>query len=235
MKRQVKYRVLTIQSKLAVDIRLTADTNNAIQQNRTFAFGETTTELNGDFYTSVNLFPFININIIRRGDLDENGVWRKAPFSRDDNIGLTRYQLSIFIAELQRIHEAIRIPEMFSYFNKRLQVNEELANKYRRVFTIGSTTFEMLPLVITQPDDTRVEGIKLKFNNEQSSVLLTLNDLDSLSFTLTNLDIDTIVWLMYLTYLRTGETNVNQPQVSTIRKGPVVDILPKAADIEDLL
>ena len=62
---------------------------------------------------------------------------------------------------------------------------------------IGTVTLELTAVVITQQDESRVEGIKMKYNNEQSTVLLTLNDLRSLIFTLEHTDIDNVSMSLY--------------------------------------
>lgn len=221
MKRQVKYRIMTIPKKMMVELRMTVDT----ARTRFSPNGENTTEVNGDIYTSLSLFPLVCLSITRPAEFDENGQRQRPPFNPNDSLGLTRYQLPIFISELDRIAENMKVPELYSYVNQRLTVNEELADRYRRVFAIGNVTVEMLPVVISQPDETKVEGIKLKFNNEGSTVPLTLNDIESLLFTLEHLDVDVIALQLHLTYLR----NISSPQPNPINTqlGTEVDIKPK--------
>jgi hypothetical protein len=119
-------------------------------------------------------------------------------------------------------------PELYSYVGSRLELDNTLAEKIRRIFLIVSMTVELSAVVITQADETKVEGIKLKFNNENSTVQLTLNDIDSLLFTMEHLDIDSIVLLMYSMYMKNGTTNIVAPPVN--RPAPVVDIKPKTDD-----
>ena len=92
----------------------------------------------------------------------------------------------------------------------------------------------MLPSVtllegVNRVDDTRVEGIKMKFNNEQSSVLLTLNELDSLVFNLRNMDVDSVALLLYLNYINkpAGTKNFNANALT-----PKVDIAPKESEFK---
>ena len=65
-------------------------------------------------------------------------------------------------------------------------------------------------------------GSHVKFNNEQSSILLTLNDLDSIIFNLNHIDVDSIALLMYTNFVKRGEINSS---FNNIKQN--VDILPK--------
>lgn len=226
MKRQVRYKVMTITGKLNLEIRLTVD------DSRTSRFGgnESTFSANGDTYTSLNLFPIIALNIVRRSQVTEEGQIQRPAFNPNDTLGMSRYHVPIFLSELERAFESLKVPDMYSYVSKRLTVNEELAERHRRVFSIGMTVVEMTPVVISQPDETKVEGIKLKFNNEESTVLLTINDIEALLFTLRTVEIDTIVLTMHMEYLRTGSSNIDPSKVPSINRGPIVDIVPKDTD-----
>lgn len=221
MKRQIRYRIMTIPKKMTVELKMTVDT----MKSRFAPNGESTNELNGDVYTGLSLFPLVCLVITRQADYDENGQRQRLPYNPNDSLGMTRYQLPIFIGELIRMGESMKVPELYSYVEQRLVVNEELADRHRRVFVIGNMTVEMLPVVITQPDETKVEGIKLKFNNEGSTVPLTLNDLESLMFTLQHLDVDTISLQLHMTYLRAISSPT--PNAISAQRGGEIDIRPK--------
>ena len=75
-----------------------------------------------------------------------------------------------------------------------------MAEKITKKFKVGNNYVELTPVVISLLDDTRVEGIKLKINNEESTVLLTVNDIESLAFTLTNSQFDLIVINLFKMY-----------------------------------
>lgn len=212
MKQIVRYRHLTIPGKLTSDIRIMVDDRGS----------EYHSNMNMNDSTSINLFPVINLSITRLGDVDENGNKIKAPWNPNDSLGMTKYNLPIFVDELYNIQQDMKIPELYTYHGKRLEINEEIASKIRRVFMIGNVTLELTAIVITQNDDSRLEGIKMKFNNEQSSVQLTLNELNSLIFNYKHIDIDSISLLLYLNYIK-------RPDVSSFDSlmKPEVDIIPK--------
>ena len=218
MKQIVRYQNLIISGKLRSEVRITVEDRGS----------EYTSNFDGNRSTSINLFPIVTIALIRQGETDDNGNKVKAPWNPNDSISMTKYNLPIFIHELTAIQQDMKIPELYTYQGKRLELNEEIAQKARRVFMIGNTTLELTSQVIVQPsDDSRVEGIKMKFNNEQSSVLLTLNELDSLVFNLKNLDVDNIALLLYLNYI-TKPGNTKSFDNTTL--SPKVDIAPKTSE-----
>lgn len=212
MKQIVRYRHLTIPGKLTSDVRIIVDDRGS----------EYHSNMNMNDSTSINLFPVINLSITRLGDVDENGNRIKAPWNPNDSLGMTKYNLPIFVDELYNIQQDMKIPELYTYHGKRLEINEEIASKIRRVFMIGNVTLELTAVVITQNDDSRLEGIKMKFNNEQSSVQLTLNELNSLIFNYKNIDIDSISLLLYLNYVKKPDKSSFDGLLK-----PEVDILPK--------
>lgn len=212
MKQIVRYRHLTIPGKLTSDVRIIVDDRGS----------EYHSNMNMNDSTSINLFPVINLSITRLGDVDENGNRIKAPWNPNDSLGMTKYNLPIFVDELYNIQQDMKIPELYTYHGKRLEINEEITSKIRRVFMIGNVTLELTAVVITQNDDSRLEGIKMKFNNEQSSVQLTLNELNSLIFNYKNIDIDSISLLLYLNYVKKPDKSSFDGLLK-----PEVDILPK--------
>lgn len=224
MKRQIKYRVLSVPGKVLLEVRLLFDS----ARERGSAFGEYTVNSNGDIYTTLSMYPLIVLTIVRQGEMNDEGQVTRAPYNPNDVLSMTRYTYPIFTIELERIYESMKVPELYSYVGKQLQLNDELAEKARRVFKIGSFVVEIVPITIVQEDDTKIEGIKLKFNNEQSSVMLTINDLESLLFTLKTMSIDSLIMGMHANYVRDRD---NIP-ISTVRQfNPLaaeVDIVPKS-------
>ena len=220
MKQQVKYQVVGIPGKLRFELKLLIDDT----KDR----GEYVATVNGDKFTSLTLYPILSLAIIRTGEVDENGNKTKAPYNPNDTLSMGRYNYPIIVSELSNIHKAFQTPDLYSYTDKRLEMNEELSIKIRRVFMIGNTVIEIAPVVITQPDENKVEGIKIKFNNEQSSVLLTLNDVESLVFTMKTIDIDSIAMNLYNNYIKTGIKNYSSEQSAGNNfNKPSVDIIPK--------
>lgn len=215
MKQIVKYRALTVANKLTIDIRITIDDRAA----------EYASAFDGNKSTSIMFYPLVTISLTKPPETDDNGNRIRAPWNPNDNLGMTKFNLPIFFEELSGIRHDMKIPELYTYHGKRLELNEEAAQKIRRVFMIGNMTLELSAVVVIKPeDDSRVEGIKMKFNNEQSSVLLTLNELDSLIYNIDHLDVDSIAFMMYLNYIQKPEKpTMFTPATLT----PTVDIKPK--------
>lgn len=217
MKQTLKYHSFSIPSKLRCDIRLALDDTRSAEYNGTFE---------GNIVNNLSLYPMISLSIIRPVELDEEGKRIRGPWNPNDSLPMTKYSLPILISEIIGIQQDMKIPELYTYHGKRLELNEQVAAKIRRVFMIGTTTLELSAVVIEQENDNRVEGIKIKFNNEQSSVFLTLNELTSLSYNLNNINLDIIAFMMYNKFVKSGmkeySTNTNSYQSNT-----TVDILPK--------
>jgi len=192
MKQTVRYTVLIISGKLRADVRITIDDVRS---------PEFMSNNNGDKSTTLGLFPFITIALTKPPETDENGNKVRAPWNPNDSLGMTKYTFPIFVRELSGIYQDLKTNDLYTYTGKRLELNEEVAMKIRRVFMVGNTVVELSAVVIHQSDESRVEGIKMKFNNEQSSVLLTLNDIESLTMTLRSVDIDVVALLMYFNYI----------------------------------
>lgn len=190
MKQVVTYNFGNIPGKLRASVRIIVDTKSV----------EYTSTFNGNSSTTLTLSPIINLGIVRASEIDENGNRARAPWNINDNLSMTKYTLPIFIEELKEMKAKMKTSELYTYQGKRLEINEEKAEEVRSPFMIGSMTVELSAVVITQ-DESRMEGVKMKFNNEQSSVLLTLNDLTSLIHIMSTIDIDSIAMLMYLNYI----------------------------------
>lgn len=226
MKQIVKYRVLTIPQKLTVDLRITVDERAA----------EYTTMFEGNKTTSIACYPTVSVALVRPMEVDENGQRIRAPWNPNDSIGMTKFSMPVFVEELKTLKKDMEIPEMYTYQGKRLELNETLAAKSRRVFMIGSITVELTPVVLVKPDDeSRIEGIKMKFNNEHSSVLLSLNEMNSLLFNLINLEVDSLCLAMYTNFIgrptaTTGTTTTYGLASSTKTPSMEVDIKPKEID-----
>lgn len=211
MKQYVRYQTLLIPGKIRCDVRITVDDRGS----------EYASNKDGNKSTGITLMPIISVGIIRPSEIDEAGNRVRAPWNANDNLGMTKFNFPLFVEEVKGIKEDMKIPELYTYHGKRLELNEEVAAKIRRPFVIGSMTVELSAVVITQPDESRVEGIKMKFNNEQSTVLLTINELNSLSYNLDHMDIDSLSMMMYLNY-------IDKPEHPTsFSSSTLVDIQPK--------
>lgn len=219
MKQIVRYRCLSIAGKLTIDIRITIDDRAA----------EYTSLFDGNKSTGISFFPLISLSLTKPVETDDNGNRIKPPWNPNDNLGMTKFNLPIFYNELRGIREDMKTPDLYTYHGKRLELNEEVAAKIRRVFIIGNTTIELSAVVVVNPnDDSRLEGIKIKFNNEQSTVLLTINEVDSLLYNIDHLDIDSIAFMMYLNYINRPDKPKNFDAVTLNTK--IVDIKPKTEE-----
>lgn len=220
MNQMVRCTVVNIPKKLQVHIRLSVTERNPVKF----------TNVRDDTKNvSLNIYPTINVQITRPSEMDENGKFKRAPWDPEDTIGMTKYNFPIFVNELIGINKDMRTPNLYTYQGNRLELNEDAASKIRRVFVIGNTTLELSAVVIIQEGvdgDQRLEGIKLKFNNEKHSVLLTLNDLESLVFNLTHLEIDTLSMLMYLSYVNKPDHPTSFDTTGATGPKPAVDIQP---------
>lgn len=223
MKKQVKYRVLTIPGKLSLDVKISFDSTRGNLDS------DYTSPVDGNVYTTVNIFPLVLLSIVRSSEIDDTGNRQKAPYNQNDNLGMTRWQFPMFVSELGMMWDAMRTPDLYSYVDKQLVVNDELAESVRRVFLVGrNMVVEMVPVVIVQPDDSRVEGIRLKFNNEQSVVPLTLNDIECLLLTMRSLDIDSVCLALHVNYIRDREQVSGGTEPTVVGPfHPTTDIKPK--------
>ena len=221
MKHTVKYRVLSISNKLSMEARIIVDDTKSVYSGT----------YEGSKFTNLNINPIIGMSIFRPIESDENGMRVKAPWNPNDHLILTKYTFPILFEELNGIQQDMKKPELYTYHGKRLELNETLAESIRRVFMIGDTTVELSAVVIVQSDESRVEGIKMKFNNEQSSVLLTLNELTSLVFNMDHLDIDSLTLSMYSTFINTSNKNTSSSTINMDFPMPTtnVDIVPKSS------
>lgn len=217
MKKILKYRFMTIPKKLAGDIRVTID-DRSPEYRSNYDSGET---------ISLRLMPFITLSIVRPATQDDEGRTVRAPFNLNDSLGMTKFNLPIFIDNLGSIREAMKTPNLYTYQGQRLEINDKSAEVARRVFTIGSTVIEMIPVVIEIDESNKVEGIKVKFNNEGSSFTLTLNEMTSLYWNLNHIEIDDTAISMYKTYITSSSatTTINTPK----QYQPIVDISPKSS------
>lgn len=189
MKQYVKYQTLLIPGKLRSEIKIIIDSEKRNEYASSFE---------GNNFLSLTVMPIISLSIIRPAETTESGVRIRAPFNPNDNLGMTKYTLPIFLDNVKSIKEDMKIPDLYSYHGDRLEINESKAESIRKVFIIGNITVELSAVVFETEDEKRIEGIKFKFNNEQSSVILTLNELESLVYVLDHLNIDSTVLLMYL-------------------------------------
>ena len=192
MKKSIKYKLLTIPNKIQVDLKIITDDSGGPLSTE---FVSTTKD-----FISLNLYPLVTISIVRPYEIDESGVKRRAPWNQNDSLPLTRYTLPIFLKEFLDLKKDLEIQELYTYIENRLELNDVVAEKIVRKFKVGNNSVELAPVVISLIDDSRVEGIKLKINNEESTVLLTLNDIESLSYVLKSTQFDQLVLTLYNIY-----------------------------------
>lgn len=216
MRQIVRYKFGTIPSKLSLELRITIDERSGPEYTSTYDGGQS---------TNITVFPIIVISITRSAELDENGNRVRAPWNPGDSMSITKFNIPILIRELKAIQDDMSTPDLYTYHGERLELNEEAAEKIRRVFMLGNTTLELSAVVISSDDDTKLEGIKFKINNEQSAVNLTLNELAALIYNLETLDVDNLTFQLYLTYIKNG--NSTPTSISQTAK-PTVDIKPLA-------
>jgi hypothetical protein len=195
-------------------MRIITDSNKPPEYINTF---------NGDNHASLTLYPILGLNIVRETSTDENGAFVKPTWNPNDMLTMNKYSIPVFINELNSIYQALKLPDAYKYTGKRLELNESIASEHRKVFMIGQTTVELSMVVITQVDESRVEGIKMKFNNEQSSVLLTINDIETLLFNLTHSNIDLLAVNLYNFFRDKSPSSKSLPDIDI---QPIVDIQP---------
>ena len=217
MKQTTSYRFLNIPNKLRGELRLIIDSDKNPEYVSNGMNGKT---------TSITFYPMLTLTIIRPLSMDENGQRVQTPWNINDSLTLSKFNLPIFCKELKSIIKDMEIPELYTYHGNRLELNEKLAEKVRRVFMINTTTIELSPVVIIQ-DENRLEGIKMKFNNEQSTVLFTLNEITSLEYNIQKLDIDSLAMLLYINYINRPDKPKNFDKLMSL---PVIDIAPKNTD-----
>lgn len=195
MKQSLKYNMLTIPNKLKVDIKIILDDKGAeyISDDNEFS--------------SISIYPLIIISIIRPFIVNEDGLKKKPTWNPNDSIILTKYNFPLLIRELEEIQKDLKIRELFSYVGDRLELNEDLAEKIIRKIKLGYNNVELAPIIISKEED-RIEGIKLKINNEDSVIKLSINDVDSLIYNLKHMDTESISFMLYNKYNVKGKSDV---------------------------
>ena len=216
MRQIVRYRFMTIPNKLVGEIRITVDEKQA----------EYGSLFDGGKATNITLYPVINLQMLKNNSEVNDAGLRTRTWDINDSIGLTKFTLPIFLSELKSLETDMKIPELYSYHGTRLEINQELADKVRKVFMIGNTTVEFSPVLLEQ-EDNRLEGIKIKFNNEKSSMLMTINELTALVYNIESIDVDSVALTMYTNFVQRRATEYKP--VKQRNSAPVVDITPKAA------
>ena len=215
MKQALRYRFLSIPNKMHGDVRILIDTNKS---------PEYIMEKDEMLNCGITLFPLINFMIVKPDSIDENGNRIRAQWDPGDSITLSRYNLPIFVNELKEIYNSLKRPNLYTYTKDRLEVNDKIAEECRRVFMLSNTAIELSTVVIKEVTDLGekyLEGVKLKFNNESHVVLLTINELISIIYTIDHTDINVLGFELYKAYLK-GKTI--EPKVA---QKPAIDIEPK--------
>ena len=214
MKQIVRYRFMTIPNKLVAEIRITVDDKQA----------EYGSLFDGGKATNVALYPVINLQMLHNQATEITDMGLRRAWDANDSVGLTKFTMPVFIDELIGINEGMKTPDLYSYHGSRLELNEEKANEVRKVFMCGNATIEFCPILVEQSDGTRIEAVKMKFNTEKSSILLTLNEMTAVIYNLTHIDIDAISLQLYLTYVQREATRFKQartPRVTDIDSAPL--------------
>ena len=212
MKQIVRYRFMNIPNKMIGEIRISVDERSA----------EYSANFEGGKSTNISLFPIINLQLLQQQDSTDQSTFGKISWDPNSSLGLTKFTFPIFLDELKAINRGLRKPDLYTYHGTRLEINAKEAEKIRRVFMISNTTVELSPVVLDTADN-KLEGIKIKFNNEKASVLLTVNELTALLYNLSTVNIDMLSFTLYLNYITKGE-NYHSPRPRTL-----VDIVPKAS------
>ena len=215
MKQTTSYRFLSIPNKIRGDLKIIIDTDRNPEYVSNNASGTN---------TSITFYPIVTLTIIKPSQIDENGQRVQVPWTINDSLSMNKINLAIFKNEFKEIMNGMKTPELYTYHGKRLELNESIAEEVRRVFMINPTmTVELSPVVIMQDDD-RLEGIKIKFNNEQSTVTLTLNEVTGFYEVINKLEIDSVAMLLYLNYA----SRPDKPKQFDALNPPTVDIVPKS-------
>ena len=215
MKQIVRYRFMTIPNKMTGEIRLTI---NSERNN------EYTSQYEGGKSTNISIFPIISINIVKP---HEEGVSVRANWDPNESIGLTKFNLPVFLSELEAIQEAMKIPTLYQYTDNRLELNEKEAMKIRKVFMVGTNmTVELAPIVI-EKDEGRIEGIKVKFNTDLNVTTLTLNELTAVIYSLRTLPVDVLTLQLYTAFInRQAFARTKGPSAMAQYQRPIVDMTP---------
>lgn len=216
MRYVIKYQVMIIPGKLKVEVKLNIDDRSMFEST-----------YNDIMSTSLTLYPVIGVSIIRPPVVNDDGTRSRAVWVANDNLGMTKYSMVKFINELSEMRKDMNTPELYTYQGKRLELNETIAASKRRPFMIGNTAVEFSPQVIVQEDESRIEGIKMKFNNESSAVMLTLNDMDALEHNLRNTNVDILSLMMYKGFMKSDKQKTSFDPTSFQTK---VDIKPKESE-----
>ena len=215
MKENVRYQTLLIPRKVRIYVKLAIDTDRISVENVYVG-------TNGISNTSITLSPLITLELIRDGELDENGVRARAVWNRNDVLPMTKFSLPLFLNELNGMCEDLKTPELYTYTDDRLELNNKIAEKIRKIVKVGQMYTVELSAVVIEQDEKHIEGIKLKINNEQSTVLLTLNEIESLRYNLQNLNVDSVALSLYLQCV-----NRDRLKSSMILSNIDTDIIPK--------
>lgn len=217
MKQTTSYRFLNITNKIRGDLKIIIDTDRSPEYISNNANGKN---------VSIAFYPIVTLTMVKPPQTDENGQRVQVPWNVNDSLSMNKVNLAVFKNEFKEIMNGMKIPELYTYHGKRLELSESIAEKVRRVFMINPTmTVELSPVVIVQDDD-RLEGIKIKFNNEQSSTILTLNEVTGFYEVIDKLEIDSVAMLLYLNYM----SRPDKPKEFDALNPPTVDIVPKRND-----
>lgn len=213
MKTTIVYHVLTVPKKLRMEIKLILDNDRSSEYINSSTDGT---------FATVRLYPMITLSIVREIQRDESGMIIKQPFVLSDTLSMSRYTLAVFKSEFEDLYRLMKEKDVYTYHGKRLELNEKIADEIKKLFQLSKTVVEITPTLLISPDDIdqKIEGVKLKFNNEASSVLLSINDMTALVETMNNISIDTITTWMYKEYKNATPRSYNSPNFKEIEVAP---------------
>lgn len=200
MKQQIKYQIATIPRKLLIEMRMIIDSNDKYKPGLKINIAE-----GGDEYLELKLFPVVNLNIFRE-ILVVEGIPQRRDFNPNDNVMLTKYNLPLFLDNLNTIIKDFQTPKLYHYTDGRLELDSKLAESIQKKFIISQKLIIFTPVVINNTandgNESQLEGIEMKINTDESTVLLTLNDMSSLSYILNKLDIDSLSIQLYTNFIK---------------------------------
>lgn len=223
MKHVLRYLLFSITNKIRCEVRcIINDIPNSIYYHQ---------HKEGEITDSLSLRPFITVTILR--DKREFPGWLIS-----DTLGLNKVSYPTFVKELKKMQETLKISDMYQYkedpvtkFNVCLGVNEELANRHRQIFKPYNSQImvEITPTATEFSDRvygvaTLTKAVKIKFNNEESSVVLNEEEFDALVSSLDKADMDMITLHMYQQYYKPTAQKLDV--VKTVNsQDPKVDIV----------
>lgn len=171
----------------------------------------------GNDYLRITPFPFITIDITSK--MDKNEEWNS-----NRTFNLNRRELYLFICKLNQLYSRFTsIKELFYYdVNDQLQINKELAYKYREYVVCGNKTILMQACVVENENNHDFyEGIFLSVNSMDYFSYLTYGDIGYLLYELKRIDMSSLTIQVINTYYLTQE--LESKEIKKTVKAPVTE------------